>query len=175
MVSGCGKTTLVDIILGLLIPKSGSIVVDGKEICADTRGWQNLIGYVRQDIFLLDDTLKNNITFGIPEKNINIKNLNYAVEASQISEFVNSLPLKLDTMVGEKGVRISDGQRQRIAIARALYNKPSILIFDEATSALDSVTELEIMRSIDRIRGKSTVIMVAHRLTTLKNVMLFMN
>lgn len=167
--SGEGKTTLADIFLGLLEPQAGQILVDGVDIKECKAEWYDKLGYIPQSIFLLDDTLKNNIAFGIPEEEIDYDKLRYAMNEAQISEYVDSLPEGLDTMVGERGVRLSGGQRQRIGIARALYKNPDILVLDEATSALDNDTEEAVMQAIDSLGGKKTLIIIAHRLSTIKN------
>jgi ABC-type multidrug transport system fused ATPase/permease subunit len=164
--SGSGKSTSVDIILGLLQPNSGEVLVDGVDIQSNIRGWQNQIGYVPQTIYFLDDTLRNNIAFGLEANQIDESAVLEAVKLAQIEEFVTSLPEGLDTIIGENGVRISGGQRQRIGIARALYYKPSVLVLDEATSALDNATEDGIMQSIAALHGEKTIIIVAHRLRT---------
>lgn len=166
--SGGGKSTLVDIILGLLQPTAGRLLIDGQEVSSNPRAWQDHIGYVPQVIFLLDDTLRRNIAFGIPDEEIDENKIRAAVELAQLSGFVATLPDALDSVVGERGVRLSGGQRQRIGIARALYSDPDVLIFDEATSALDNETEREITKAIYTLRGRKTVIAVAHRLSTLK-------
>lgn len=166
--SGSGKSTLVDIILGLLDPTDGQVLVDDIDIRESKFSWRKSIGYVPQNIFLIDDTLKNNIAFGISEHEICADSLSDCIEAAQLGSFIDTLPLKLSTVIGEGGVRISGGQRQRIGIARALYKKPSILILDEATSALDMSTELEVMNSIYKLKSKITIIIVAHRLSTLE-------
>lgn len=167
--SGGGKSTLVDIILGLLIPQEGIITVDGKNIQSDIRGWHSKIGYIPQMIFLLDDTIRRNVAFGVADKSIDDARVWASLEEAQLSEFVQGLEKGLDTIVGEAGTRLSGGQRQRIGIARALYNNPDILIFDEATSALDNETEKEVMAAINRLHGSKTMIMVAHRLSTIEN------
>ena len=164
--SGSGKTTLVDIILGLLKPTYGEILSDGKNINNNIRSWQNQIGYVPQSIYLTDDSLRNNIAFGIPSNEINEIEILNSIKAAQLVEFINSLPNGLDTFVGERGVRLSGGQRQRIGIARALYNNPPFLLLDEATSALDTATEVEVMSEVMAMRGQKTILIVAHRLTT---------
>ena len=132
--------------------------------------WQREIGYIPQTIYLSDDTIRNNIAFGIPEEEIDEAAVEAAVEGAQLSEFVESLPNGLDTCVGDRGVRLSGGQRQRIGIARALYHNPEILVLDEATSALDNDTEASVMEAIDNLKGEKTMIIIAHRLTTIKNV-----
>lgn len=167
--SGAGKSTLVDVILGLLSPTEGGVYVDGRSITDNIMEWQKLVGYVPQSIFLTDDTLRRNIAFGLPDKEINEENLKQAVASAQLSAFVEGLPDGLDTIVGERGVRLSGGQRQRIGIARALYNNPKVLVFDEATSALDNATELEVMESIKALKGTRTIVIVAHRLTTISH------
>ena len=167
--TGSGKTTLVDLLAGLLDPTSGTIRVDGQDIDGQAKEWQQNLGVVPQSIFLLDDTLRRNIAFGIPDEEIDESAVVDAVRLAQLSEFVGSLPEGLETRVGERGVRISGGQRQRVAIARSLYRNPSVLIFDEGTSALDTNTEEEITRALDALRGDHTVVTVAHRLTTVRN------
>lgn len=167
--SGSGKSTLVDLILGLLTPACGEIRVDGQDIQKNLRGWQNQIGYVPQSIYLTDDSLRRNVAFGILNEEIDKKAVDRAIKAAQLDEFVQTLPQGLDTFVGERGVRLSGGQRQRIGIARALYHNPSILVLDEATSALDSVTEREVMRAVNALKGDKTLLIVAHRLSTLEN------
>ena len=167
--SGSGKSTLVDVLLGLLSPSKGQVNIDSVDYRNDLRQWQNIIGYVPQNIYLTDDTLLNNIAFGISEDNIEMELMNNAVNLAQLDDYVNSLAKGLQTIVGERGIRLSGGQRQRIGIARALYHNPEILILDEATSALDSKTETDLMRGVDKMRGKKTLIIVAHRLSTVAN------
>jgi ABC-type multidrug transport system fused ATPase/permease subunit len=167
--SGSGKSTLVDIILGLLTPTFGKIEVDGNDIANSMRGWQNLIGYVPQSVFLCDDTLRRNIAFGVPDGEINNEAVRKAVKYAQLEEYVSTLDLGIDSYVGERGVRISGGQRQRIGIARALYHNPSVLVLDEATSSLDNETEREVMDSIIALQGSKTILIVAHRLTTVQH------
>lgn len=167
--SGGGKSTLVDIVLGLLTPQKGCVLVDGKDIESDMRGWHNRIGYIPQMIFLLDDTIRRNVAFGVEEEEIDDNRVWAALEEAQLKDFVKGLREGLDTMAGEAGTRLSGGQRQRIGIARALYTNPDILIFDEATSALDSETEKEVMMAIDSLHGNKTMIMIAHRLSTIEN------
>ena len=164
--SGSGKSTLVDLLLGLLKPNTGDILSDNISIHNNLKSWQQLIGYVPQTIYLTDDTLKNNIGFGIPESEIDITRVNFAIKAAQLDDYISSLPQGLDTNVGERGVKMSGGQRQRIGIARALYNHPKILVLDEATSALDNLTEHDVMESIYLMKN-ITVIIIAHRLSTL--------
>ena len=165
--SGSGKTTLSDIILGLLQPQKGSVCVDGKDVYTMPKQWANLIGYVPQFVFLMDDTVRANVAFGL--NNIQDDRIWDALEAANLKKFVQSLPDGLDTIVGERGMKLSGGQRQRIAIARALYMNPSILILDEATSALDTDTETAVMEAIEALRGTMTMIIIAHRLTTIRN------
>lgn len=165
--SGSGKSTLVDLLLGLLQPIQGRIDVDGIDINDNIKNWQRCIGYVPQTIFLSDDSLRNNVAFGIPANEINETQVKKALEMAQLSALVESLPEGLNTFVGERGIRLSGGQRQRIGIARALYHDPDILVLDEATSALDNLTEMEVMNAVNALAGKKTLIIVAHRLPTL--------
>jgi len=167
--SGAGKSTLVDILLGLLSANEGEVMVDGYNIQNQLRQWQNQIGYVPQSIYLTDDTLRRNVAFGISNDEINEDAVLDAVCAAQIDEFIKSLPLGLDTVVGENGIRLSGGQRQRIGIARALYHKPNILVLDEATSALDTETEQEVMQAVRVLKGKKTIVIVAHRMSTIED------
>ncbi|XRG78447.1 ABC transporter ATP-binding protein [Rossellomorea sp. GAMAL-10_SWC] len=167
--SGAGKTTLVDIILGLFRPEKGTISVDGKDFHEIESTWKKKIGYIPQSIFLTDDTIRGNIAFGMPNSHIDDRAVWKALEQAQLKAFVESLPEKLDTPVGERGVRLSGGQRQRIGIARALYLNPEIIFMDEATSALDNETEKEIMSEINKLKGEKTLIIIAHRLTTIEN------
>jgi ABC-type multidrug transport system fused ATPase/permease subunit len=167
--SGGGKSTLVDLILGLLLPDRGGVLVDGVNIKANIRGWQDNIGYVPQSIFLTDDTIRKNIAFGLSEDEIEDRLVFKAIESAQLSTFISQLPDGLDTIVGERGVRLSGGQRQRIGIARALYRQPQLLVLDEATSALDYVTESSVMDAILAMKGVVTIIVVAHRLSTVEN------
>ena len=167
--SGAGKTTLADIIMGLLRPQSGTIYMDGTDIFTIPHQWARIIGYVPQAVFLIDDTVRRNVAFGLKKDEISDEKVWEALKQAQLKEFVQSLPHGLDTIVGERGVKFSGGQRQRIAIARALYENPDILVLDEATSALDSETETAVMESIDALQGSKTLIIVAHRLTTIRN------
>lgn len=166
--SGAGKTTAVDIILGLLMPKSGTVFVDGKDITKDIRSWLKHIAYIPQSIFLMDDTILSNVGFGYNKEDIDEDKVWAALEQAQMKDFVKSLPDQLMTKTGEAGVRLSGGQRQRIGIARALYNNPEVLVFDEATSALDNETEIAIMEAIESLKGEKTLIIIAHRLTTIE-------
>ena len=167
--SGSGKSTLIDIIIGLFKPTSGLILVDGNPITENLTEWKNKIGYVSQFIYLTDDTIKNNIAFGLADEDIDDKAVIAALKMAQLEEYIESLPYGVLTKVGEQGVQLSGGQRQRIGIARALYNNPDILILDEATSALDTHTEKEVMESINSFKGKKTIIIITHRLTTISN------
>jgi ATP-binding cassette, subfamily B, bacterial PglK len=166
--TGAGKTTVVDILLGLLIPDSGALIVDGQEITEDLlRAWQKSVGYVPQHIFLTDSTVAANVAFGVPEKQIDMAAVERAARIAALHDFVlEQLPQGYETEVGERGVRLSGGQRQRIGIARALYHNPDILIMDEATSALDNLTEQAVMEAVHNLAGAKTVVMIAHRLTT---------
>lgn len=168
--TGAGKSTLLDIILGLLSPTLGSIYIDDKKLSTDNiRQWQNSIGYVSQNIFLTDNSIAQNIAFGQPEEKIDSIKIKEVAKTAQIHDFIESLPEQYNTTIGERGVRLSGGQRQRLGIARALYHSPELLVLDEATSALDNVTEKDVMRAIDAMRGERTIIIIAHRLSTLDN------
>ncbi len=167
--TGSGKSTLADVLLGLLPPAQGRVLVDGVNIQENLAGWQRQIGYVPQNIFLLDSSIRNNIALGIPEQDIVSEQLAKAIQAAQLQEFIASLPLGLDTDLGERGIRLSGGQRQRIGIARALYHNPAVLLFDEATSALDSLTEKALAQALESLRGEHTIITIAHRLSTVQN------
>jgi len=164
--SGSGKSTLVDVILGLLPPSNGSVLVDGQDIQEQLRTWQDQIGYVPQSIYLTDDTLRRNVAFGIPDEHIDDAAVQRAIRDAQLEEFVGGLPNGVESIVGERGIRLSGGQRQRIGIARALYHDPSVLVMDEATSALDATTESGVMEAVTALRGSKTILIVAHRLTT---------
>jgi len=166
--TGSGKSTLIDTILGLLRPIEGSILIDG-EYPVNSSQWHQFIGYVPQSIYLIDDTIEANIVFGEKPENIDYDRLHKAIDSAQLRKFINQLPRQEKTMVGEGGVRLSGGERQRISIARALYRNPQVLIFDEATSALDNETESQLMETINFVGKGRTVLMVAHRLTTLKS------
>jgi ATP-binding cassette subfamily C protein len=166
--TGGGKTTLIDVIAGLLRPSEGRVLVDGVDVSMAASRWQRQLGVVPQTLFLLDDTLRRNIAFGLDEQNIDDGAVAAAARMAQLEEFVAALPEGLETVVGERGVRLSGGQRQRVAIARALYSNPEVLIFDEGTSALDTATEEEVVRALGQLRGQRTMITVAHRLTTVR-------
>jgi len=167
--SGAGKSTLVDIILGLLTPVSGAVKVDGIDIQTNLRGWQDRIGYVPQSIFLTDDTLRRNVAFGLSNEQIDENAVRRAIRSAQLEQFVVDLPQGLDTVVGERGIRLSGGQRQRIGIARALYHNPAVLVLDEATSSLDIATEASVMEAVRSLHGEKTIIIVAHRLSTVSH------
>jgi len=167
--SGAGKTTLVDVILGLLELEHGDIKVDGVSIYENLRCWQNLVGYIPQSIFLTDDTIERNIAFGVPDEQIDEERLHKAIAAAQLEELVEQLPDGIKTGVGERGVRLSGGQRQRIGIARAIYHEREILVLDEATAALDNETESRVTAAINALAGTKTLIVIAHRLSTVEN------
>jgi ABC-type multidrug transport system fused ATPase/permease subunit len=167
--TGAGKSTLVELILGLIMPSAGNILVDGKSIHNNIRAWQNVVGYVPQNIYLIDDTIRRNIAFGVDDDKIDDQAVNDAIRAAQLEVLINDIPSGTHTVVGERGVKLSGGQKQRIGIARALYNNPELLIFDEATSALDSKTEKEVIKSLDLLKGQKTIIVIAHRLTSVSN------
>jgi len=165
--SGSGKSTLVDMIIGLHEPISGEILIDGINDFQMSQSWRNNIGYVSQTIYLIDDSISKNIALGTPENEINYIKIREVLKQVQLEKFINSLELGINTKVGERGVQLSGGQRQRIGIARALYHEPQILILDEATSALDFKTEKDVMESIKNLKGNKTIIMIAHRISTL--------
>ena len=167
--SGAGKSTIVDIILGLLHVQEGRITCDGRNIFESYASWLAQIGYIPQSIYLIDESIRENIGFGIKVEDIDEERVWETLEEAQLKDFVQSLPEGLDTKVGERGVRLSGGQRQRIGIARALYHNPEILVFDEATSALDNETEAALMDAINSFHGKKTMIIIAHRLNTIEN------
>lgn len=164
--TGSGKSTLVDVMLGLLKPADGAVRVDGVDIQTNLRGWQNQIGYVPQSIYLTDDTLGRNVAFGLAPEVIDEASIWRALTDAQMADFVRELPDGLHTIVGERGVRLSGGQRQRIGIARALYHDPAVLVLDEATSSLDAATERDLMAAIGALHGQKTIVIVAHRLST---------
>ena len=168
-VTGAGKTTLVDLILGLLKPQSGAVCYGTLDIAQDYAQWQKHIGYIPQNIYLVDDTIRNNVALGVEKERIDDTRVWKALEDAQLADFVRTLEDGLDTVIGERGVRISGGQRQRIGIARALYNDPEILFLDEATSALDNETEKALMDAVNALGKKKTLIIVAHRLTTIEH------
>ncbi len=166
--SGAGKTTLVDVLLGLLETESGEILADGVNVKEHYRSWLRNIGYIPQMIFMLDDTIRKNVAFGVPEEAIDEERVWAVLKEAQLDEYIKGLPEGLNTSIGERGIRLSGGQRQRIGIARALYNDPEVLILDEATSALDNDTEAAIMDSINALHGRKTLIIIAHRLQTIE-------
>ena len=166
--TGAGKTTLVDVLIGLLTPSAGRILVDDQPVAGHVAAWQQNVGYVPQTAFLLDDTLRRNIALGLPDEAIDERAVTEAVRLSRLEDMVRRLPQGLDTMVGERGIRLSGGERQRVSIARALYGNPSLVVFDEATSSLDPGTERDIADAIEPLRGTRTVIVIAHRLTTIE-------
>lgn len=165
--SGAGKTTIVDILLGLFKPQGGAVYADGINVEDGYKSYLSKIAYIPQSIFLTDDTVRNNVAFGVEESEIDEERVKKALEEAQLLDYINSLPEGLDTVVGEQGIRISGGQKQRIGIARALYKNPEVLVLDEATSALDNETEAAIMESISNLKGKKTMIIIAHRLSTI--------
>ena len=167
--SGAGKTTFMDLLLGLLSPDQGRICYGDSDIRDYPDAWGHKLGYIPQSIYLADDTIRRNVAFGIPDSEISEAKVRRALEEAQLLEFVDGLDDGLDTMVGESGVRLSGGQRQRIGIARALYQQPEILVLDEATSALDTETEQAVMEAVERFRGRCTLLMIAHRTSTLEN------
>lgn len=166
--SGSGKTTVVDILLGLLKMQSGSVYADGVDVKTQYRSWLKNVGYIPQVIFMLDDSILHNVSFGVSDELVDMDRVWTVLKEAQLDEFVKSLPEGLNTGIGERGIRLSGGQRQRIGIARALYNDPEVLILDEATSALDNDTEAAIMESINRLHGKKTLVIIAHRLQTIE-------
>lgn len=167
--SGAGKTTVADMVLGLFHPQQGELLIDGYPREAFEKCWNKIIGYVPQNTYLIDDSVRNNVAFGVESKRIEDEKVWQALEQAQLKEFVEKLPNGLDTQVGDRGIRFSGGQRQRMAIARALYHDPEILVLDEATSALDTETENAVMEAIDRLHNHKTLIIVAHRLSTIEN------
>ena len=166
--SGTGKTTLVSIILGLLKPSSGKIIIDNNEIDFSKYEWNKTAGYVPQEIFLLEDTVKNNITFGFEKENINLDLVKKICKDAQINDFIETLPLKYDTMIGERGYNMSAGQKQRLGIARVLYRNPELLILDESTSSLDNETEKNFIEDVFNKSKDKTIIFISHRLSALK-------
>lgn len=167
--TGSGKSTLIDLVMGLLPPDAGEILIDGVPLTpANTRAWQNMIGLVSQSIFLSDASIKENVAFGIPLEKIDIHRVQEVLALAHLEEFIAELPEGIETRVGERGVQLSGGQRQRIGIARSLYHNPEVLVFDEATSALDGITEKSIMQAIHHFAGRKTIILIAHRFTTIQ-------
>ena len=166
--SGAGKTTIVDVLLGLLEPENGRILADGVDVNTNYQGWLKNIGYIPQTIFMTDSTIRKNVAFGVPDDEIDDNKVWQALKEAALDEFVKELPEGLDTQIGERGIRLSGGQRQRIGIARALFEDPEVLVLDEATSALDNDTEAAIMDSINRLHGRKTLVIIAHRLQTIE-------
>ena len=158
---------MIDLLIGLYNPTNGCIKIDNINLLTCKKSWQNKIGYVPQNIYLFDDTILNNIAFGIPTEEINLEKLRTALIEAELFDFVESLPDGLNTKLGERGSRLSGGQKQRIGIARALYNNPSIIIFDEATNSLDKLTEKKIIESIDKLKGIRTIISITHNTSTI--------
>ena len=168
--TGTGKSTLLDLLLGLLEPTDGAILVDGRPIGgARLRAWQRSVAHVPQSIYLADSTIAENIAFGVPPQAIDMARVRQAAAEAQIADFIEGLPHAYATSVGERGIRLSGGQRQRVGIARALYKRGSVLVFDEATSALDNVTEQSVMETIERLDRDLTIIIIAHRVTTVRH------
>lgn len=164
-----GKSTLADIVLGLLMPDKGEILIDGISLTpSNMRSWQNQIGLVSQSIFLSDASIKENVAFGIPVESIDTARVREVLALAHLDEFISELPDGIETRVGERGVQLSGGQRQRIGIARSLYHNPEVLVFDEATSALDGITEKSIMEAIQHFAGRKTILLIAHRFTTIR-------
>jgi ABC-type multidrug transport system fused ATPase/permease subunit len=169
--TGSGKTTLVDILLGLLAPTRGTVLVDGVELTHDNmRAWRSRMGYVPQHIYLADDSISSNIAFGLSPRQIDVDRVRHAARLANLDDFIErELPRRYDTQVGERGIRLSGGQRQRIGIARALYHDPDVLIFDEATSALDGITEDVIINAIRSLARRKTIVLIAHRFSTIRD------
>jgi ABC-type multidrug transport system fused ATPase/permease subunit len=167
--TGAGKTTLADLILGLLVPSSGSILVDGRDLHDSLAGWQRNIGYVPQSVYLIDDSVRRNVAFGMPEEEIDDKRVWEALRAAQADHLVRALPGELEAIIGEHGDRLSGGERQRLGIARALYREPEVLVIDEATANLDPGTEAAIVEAIGKLRGKKTIIVITHRPAFVRN------
>ena len=167
--SGAGKSTIVDLMLGLLEVNTGAIYADDVNVLDNYRGWLKNVGYIPQMIFMLDDTIRKNVAFGVPEDEIDEKRLWEVLKEAQLDEFVRSLPEGLDTGIGERGIRLSGGQRQRIGIARALFEDPEVLVLDEATSALDNESEAAIVKSLDKLSEGRTTLTIAHRLSSIQN------
>jgi ABC-type bacteriocin/lantibiotic exporter with double-glycine peptidase domain len=167
--SGAGKTTLVDVLLGVLKPDHGEVVISGVSAIDAASKWPGAISYVPQDVLIVDGTIRHNVALGFPPTTVDNDRVLSAIEDAALGEFVKSLPNGLDTQVGESGAKLSGGQRQRLGIARALYTNPKLLVLDEATSALDGETELLVTDSIQKLKGRVTVVLIAHRLSTVRN------
>jgi ATP-binding cassette subfamily C protein len=166
--TGAGKTTLVDVLIGLLPPRRGTVTVDGVSIAERLAGWHQNIGYVPQTPFVLDDTLRRNVALGLADGDIDDEAVSRALTVARLQDLRRILPQGLDTVLGERGIRLSGGERQRISIARALYRDPALVVFDEATSSLDPATERDLTQALDALRGSRTLIVIAHRLTTVE-------
>ena len=166
--TGAGKSTLIDVIMGILVPAQGCVTVDGIDIQSSLAGWQINLGYVPQNIFLIDASVRQNIALGVDDDEVNLQSVASAAEAAEIAAFVAKLPRGINTLIGENGVRLSGGERQRIAVARALYNNPDVLLMDEATSALDNTTEAAVVAAVEGLKGDRTVLLIAHRLSTVR-------
>jgi ABC-type bacteriocin/lantibiotic exporter with double-glycine peptidase domain len=166
--SGSGKSTLIDIIMGLKLPNDGFVKINNYDLLDISGNWRRMIGYVQQDVFLLDDSIKSNIAFGVQENYINKKKISHLIKKTQLENFITSLPEGIDTKVGERGARISGGQKQRIAIARALYSSPKILILDEATNGIDYDSEILILKLLKKIKKDMIIIFVTHKKNVLK-------
>ena len=167
--TGCGKTTVADVILGLLEPTEGSVLVDGRNIRDALFDWQRQLSYIPQEVYLLDGTIRQNVAFAVASDEIVDERVWRALRRAQIDDLVRELPQGLDSPVGERGVRISGGERQRLGIARALYRNPAVLVVDEATASIDSETEAAVMRALEALRGDKTLIVITHRLATVRN------
>jgi ABC-type multidrug transport system fused ATPase/permease subunit len=167
--TGSGKSTIINVLLGLLEPTKGVVEVDANNIRKNIKNWQKKIGYVPQSIYLTDENIKKNIAFGLIESEIDENMVQEAVKKASLDKFINSLPMGLNTPVGENGIQVSGGQQQRIAIARALYHNPDILVFDEATSAVDVTTENQLISSIENLKREKTLVFITHRLASIKN------
>jgi len=167
--TGAGKTTLVDLILGLFVPTSGQISIDGRDLQTDVAAWQRGIGYVPQDVFLLDDTIRRNVAFGTKDDEIDDDRVWQALESAQMGTLVKALPGGLNAITGEHGARLSGGERQRLGLARALYRRPEILVLDEGTAHLDNETEAAIIRTLCALRGETTIVVIAHRLAVVRD------
>ena len=166
--TGGGKSTLVDVVVGLLPPTAGQVTIDGVDLASCSRAWRRHIGYVPQSIFLLDDTLRRNVALGIPDSDIDDARVREAIRLARLEEVVAALPGGIEAVLGERGVRLSGGERQRVGIARALYHDPAVLVLDEATSALDTATEADVIRALRTLQGEKTVLVIAHRLSTVR-------
>jgi ABC-type bacteriocin/lantibiotic exporter with double-glycine peptidase domain len=167
--SGSGKTTMINIFLGLLTPQKGTIEVNGLPINNNLRRWLDMVAYIPQDVFILDDTIRRNIAMGVPDEEIDMEKLTQSINVAQLKDVVNRLPDNIEAVVGERGIRLSGGERQRLALARAFYHEREVIIMDEATAALDNETERQLVRAINEFKTNKTMIIIAHRLSTLKD------